>query len=58
MLGSTPGLGLSGKVLIFKKDDSFVYIARDRGAGLARFGLLSWKQRQLYTHNFFSLEMD
>ena len=57
MLSGTPGLGLSGKVLIFKKDDSFVYIARDRGAGLARSGLLSWEQWQLYTRSLTECPM-
>ena len=57
MQDSTPGLGLTGKVLIFKVNENVVYIARDRGTGLARSGLLSWKQQQLYTHSLTECPM-
>ena len=38
-MDSTPGLGLSGKGLIFKKDKNVVDIAREWGTGLAHSGL-------------------
>ena len=40
-VNSTPGLGSSCKVLIFKQVKNVLYIAREGGAGLAHSGLLA-----------------
>ena len=55
--GSTPGLGVNLKLLVFKEDGNIVYIARDRGSGFAHSGLLSWKQLQLYTRSLTECPM-
>ena len=40
-VNSTPGFGLSCRVLIFKIVENVLYIAREGGAGLAHSGLLA-----------------
>ena len=40
-VNSTPGFGLSCKVLIFKIIENVLYIAREGGAGFAHSGLLA-----------------